>query len=142
MDNESARIIGVFLTYVLGGLVLGTMASVKNRNYWAWGLIGGLFWFPCIIAMVFLPYLCPKCQRPLTTRERRRRVCPTCGSYCDGQQAEQDGYALLARGTKLERQGRVKEAMVTYQQVTEKYPGTIAARDAQKSEEDLRSHVG
>jgi prepilin signal peptidase PulO-like enzyme (type II secretory pathway) len=80
MDDESARIIGFFFTYVLGGLFLGVMAARKNRSYWAWGVIGGLFWLPCIIAMFFLPPLCPKCERPLTSDEWKRRACPTCSS--------------------------------------------------------------
>lgn len=78
MDDKSAEIIGLFLNYVVGGLVLGFLAARKNRSYWAWGLIGGLAWVPCLIALVLLPHLCPRCERPLTDSEWRRGACPTC----------------------------------------------------------------
>ena len=79
MDNESAKIIGFLVTYVLGIVILGLMAAKKNRDYMSWGLIGGLFCVPCFIALAFLAPLCPKCKRPLLAREWRRGVCPTCG---------------------------------------------------------------
>jgi len=78
MNDESAEIIGMFLNYVVGGLLLGFLAARKNRSYWAWGLMGGLVGFPCLIALVLLPHLCPKCERPLTHAEWKRGVCPTC----------------------------------------------------------------
>lgn len=66
-------------SYGLSALVLGWLAARKNRDRWAWGLIGGFFCVPCLIALACLPYLCPKCKRPLTNGEWERRECPTCG---------------------------------------------------------------
>src|SRR5215469_3352312 len=102
MDKESPKIVGFFLTYVLGILVLGIMAARKNRNYMAWGLIGGLFSLPCFVALAFLPPLCPKCKRPLLAREWRRGVCPICGSVGKQSQPTEQGYVLLEKGTNLE----------------------------------------
>src|SRR6478735_2156394 len=99
MDDESAKIIGFFITYVIGGIVLGFIAAHKNRSYWAWGVIGGLFWFPCIIALVLLPPLCIKCQRPLTRDEASRGACPSCGTQAKKHPSEQEGYALLEKAT-------------------------------------------
>src|SRR4051812_29337498 len=107
MDDATIKLIVFLISYVLGGLVLGIMAARKNRDYMSWALLGGLFWFTCILAVAFLPPLCPKCKRPLMTREWRRRVCPTCGPVGTPAQATEDAYALLAKATKLEVKGCV-----------------------------------
>ena len=142
MDNETAKIIGFLLTYVLGIFVLGIMASRKNRDYMAWGLIGGLFCIPCFVALAFLPPLCPKCKRPLLAREWRRGVCPICGSVRKQSLPNERGYVLLEKGTNLETQGKVQQALVVYRDVIETYPDTPAAIDAQKSLDDLRERLG
>jgi len=49
---------------------------------------------------------------------------------------------LLEKGTNLEIQGQVQQAAVMYQEVIEKYPGTPAATDSQKSLDDLRERLG
>jgi hypothetical protein len=142
MDQKSAEIIAFFITYVVGGIVLGVIAAFKNRNYWAWGLVGGLFWIPCIIALAMLPHLCPKCERPLTPGEWKRRHCPTCSTTNSGPAYEDESYALLAKATKLEAQGSARQALVAYAKVTETFPGSTAANDAQKSLESLRERLG
>jgi len=48
----------------------------------------------------------------------------------------------LAKATKLEIAGRVHEALAAYQNIIQKYPGTIAAQDAQKSFASLQSLTG
>ena len=56
--------------------------------------------------------------------------------------AEEDkGYELLADATKLEVQGRVREAIAAYQRVADRYSHTAAGQDAQKSIESLRVKV-
>ena len=55
---------------------------------------------------------------------------------------EDVGYAALASATKLEAEGRIQEASDLYQKIAEAYPNTGAARDAQKSLEDLRATRG
>jgi hypothetical protein len=52
------------------------------------------------------------------------------------------GYEALAYGTKLETEGRVREALVVYQTIIEKYPETAASNDARKSIESLRGKLG
>ena len=55
--------------------------------------------------------------------------------------AEEAAAARLDEATKLEARGQVKEALLAYAEVNEKFPGTAAGRDAQKSLESLRSQV-
>ncbi|SRR6266849_1181312 len=52
-----------------------------------------------------------------------------------------EGYELLKKATKLERQGRVQEALAAYQRIVDKYPHTAVGTDAQKSIESLRHIV-
>ena len=55
---------------------------------------------------------------------------------------EDQGYQLLAEATKLETQGRIQEALVAYQQISDNYPRTSAGQDALKSAESLRARTG
>jgi hypothetical protein len=139
MDHETVNIVGFILIYVLGIIVLGAIAARKNRDYMAWGLIGGLFSIPCIVILAILPPLCPKCRRPLLAMEWRRRVCPTCGFV--GKLSEQ-AFGLLEKATKLENQGQARQAVTAYQGVIDAYPGTESAHDAQKSLDSLRARLG
>jgi len=50
--------------------------------------------------------------------------------------------ALLDEATKLEIRGHLKEAMAKYQTVVERFGGTEASHDAEKSIESLRGRVG
>ena len=55
---------------------------------------------------------------------------------------EARAIALLDEATKLETRGRVKEALAKYEAVVEKFRGTAASHDAQKSIESLRAKIG
>ena len=55
---------------------------------------------------------------------------------------EEQAAALLDEATRLEARGRAKEALVKYQTVVERFVGTDASQDAQKSIESLRSKIG
>jgi len=141
MDAETEKIAGFILSYIAGIVVLGLMAAGKNRDYMAWGLIGGLFCCPCFIALLFLPTLCPKCRRPLLATEWRRRECPTCGQLDRPRQTAGRAEALLLKATKLENQGQAQKAAEMYKDVIDAYPGTEAAHDAQKSLDSLRQRL-
>jgi hypothetical protein len=138
MDAETEKIAGFIFSYVVGIVVLGLIAAAKNRNYMAWALIGGLFSCPCLIALLFLPTLCPKCRRPLLATEWRRRECPTCGPLDKPGEPPKKATVLMEKATKLEIQGQVQQAMEMYQDFIDAYPGTEAAHDAQKSLDSLR----
>ena len=60
------------------GLVLGLLAKRKNRNPWAWGVVGALALLPGAIVLMFMPYLCPRCRRSITNKEARAGTCPSC----------------------------------------------------------------
>jgi hypothetical protein len=59
-----------------------------------------------------------------------------------GIPTEERAAALLDEATKLETRGRVQEALAKYQTVVERFPGTAASHDAQKSMESLRANLG
>jgi hypothetical protein len=71
--------IGYLIWYTISGLIIGLLAARKNRNPWAWGLIGGLSSIVGLIILAFMPYLCPKCEKPITNKEWKNRSCPRCG---------------------------------------------------------------
>ena len=54
---------------------------------------------------------------------------------------DEKASVLLEEATKLESGGRVKEALEKYQKVVEKFGGTTASHDAQKSLESLRMKI-
>lgn len=87
MDDGTLVLVGLLrfiIPYSLAALFLGLMAKRKNRNPWAWGLIGGLFCLPTLIVMAFMSYLCPSCQQPLTNDQWKQRTCPRCGGIAAG----------------------------------------------------------
>jgi hypothetical protein len=55
---------------------------------------------------------------------------------------EERARALLDEATKLETRGDLKEAVIKYETVVEKFAGTEASHDAQKSIESLRTRIG
>ena len=55
---------------------------------------------------------------------------------------QQDAYALLAEGTRLESAGDVPGALAKYEIVMAKFPGTGAAKDAEFSIRNLRDKLG
>jgi hypothetical protein len=57
--------------------------------------------------------------------------------HCEGSDKD-DAYALYSEGTRLEGQGDIAEALAKYEAVTEKFPGTEAAKDAEVSIRNLR----
>jgi uncharacterized Zn finger protein (UPF0148 family) len=142
MGNNQFELMTWVLGYGITALILGVMAANKNRNPWVWGLIGGLFCLPSFIALLLLPYLCPKCERPLTDSEGMAKTCPTCGATPEGPLREEQGYEFLAKATKLEVRGEVAAALAAYQQLAERYPDTSFGRDAQNSLESLRAKTG
>lgn len=69
----------LIVLYGVFALIIGSMAARKNRNGWAWGLIGGLSVIVGLLVLMFMPFLCPKCGRALTNAEWNEKKCPTCG---------------------------------------------------------------
>ncbi len=72
------NVMGFLIAYTIAAAIMGWLAARKNRNAWAWGLIGGLFLLFGLIVLAFTPYLCPKCKQPITNSEWRNRTCPRC----------------------------------------------------------------
>ena len=71
--------LGFVLFYLVFAVGLGLGAKQKNRNSWAWGVIGGLIFWPAAILLTLLPYLCPKCKQPMSKKEFNNQICPRCG---------------------------------------------------------------
>jgi hypothetical protein len=55
---------------------------------------------------------------------------------------QQDAYALLAEGVRLESKGDTAGALAKYETVMENFPGTGAAKDAEFSIRNLRDTLG
>jgi hypothetical protein len=68
----------VLLFYLIFAASVGSLAAMKNRDRWKWGLIGGLFFLPSVLILAFLSPLCPRCHRPLSSEEHGRRSCASC----------------------------------------------------------------
>ena len=56
--------------------------------------------------------------------------------------SEDFGYEALAYATRLETEGRMQEALDSYQKIVETYPDTAAGLDARKSLDNLRAKLG
>jgi len=54
---------------------------------------------------------------------------------------EAAGYGLLDQATRLERDGRIQEALAAYEEIAQKYAHTAAGPDAKQSAESLRRSV-
>ena len=61
--------------------------------------------------------------------------------HCTGSD-QQEAYALLAEGVRLESKGDGAGALAKYEAVMEKFPGTGAAKDAEFSIRNLRDILG
>ena len=57
------------------------------------------------------------------------------------QPDQQEAYALLSEGVRLESKGDTAEALAKYKAVMEKFPGTGAAGDAEVSIRNLRDKM-
>jgi len=69
----------IVIMYVILATVIGSLAKRKNRNSWAWGVIGAFFWSISLIVLCFLDFLCPNCKKPMTNQEWKDKKCPRCG---------------------------------------------------------------
>jgi uncharacterized membrane protein YhaH (DUF805 family) len=52
------------------------------------------------------------------------------------------GYELLDKALRLERGGRIKDALAAYDDIARRYVQTTAGHDAEKSAESLRAKIG
>jgi len=68
----------MLMMWAIFGLIIGLLAERKNRNFWAWAIIGGAIWVPALIVLSFKSILCPKCKNPITNQEWKERKCPRC----------------------------------------------------------------
>ena len=53
-----------------------------------------------------------------------------------------DGYVALSEASKLEARGEASEALERYEEIIRTYPGTDAAKDAEKSIASLKKKIG
>lgn len=110
-------------TYVLSAL------SQQDKTIFLVGALGFLFLLlPACAYWLFVLFFGDEAW-PLPSREPE--VPP-----------DERAFALLGEATRLESQGRVKDALAKYQVVVDSFGGTSASRDAQKSIESLRAKIG
>jgi len=82
MDSSSSvvgTLIGVVIVWAISAGVTGLLAARKNRSVVAWAILGGII-FPGtgLVLLLFVSHLCPKCQRPISPEETKRKDCPRC----------------------------------------------------------------
>ena len=82
MNSSSSLVgtlIGVVIIWVISAGVTGMLAARKNRSVVAWAILGGIVFFGTgLLVLLFVSYLCPKCQSPISAEEAKRKDCPRC----------------------------------------------------------------
>ena len=58
-----------------------------------------------------------------------------------GLSPEEEAFALLEEAIRLEARDQVQAAFQQYEDLTKRFPGTVAAQDAQKSLDSLRARI-
>lgn len=91
MNSSSSTVgtlIGLVLFYAVFAGYTGVLAAKKNRNVLAWVVLGGII-FPGtgLLVLLFMSYLCPKCQKAVSYDEWKRQDCPRCRSIRPEQKA-------------------------------------------------------
>jgi hypothetical protein len=92
----------LYAIFLICTVVIIVLARIKNRTWWLWGLAAWIFLpFPggtryapvlfviILIAVVFISPVCPQCRLPLSRKDLKEGVCPTCGA-CDGETRSQN----------------------------------------------------
>lgn len=82
--SVSGTLIGYIIVWVVSAAITGAYASRKNRSALAWAIGGILFPVTAFLVLLFVSFLCPKCQKPVTYEEWKRKECPRCGSRGTG----------------------------------------------------------
>lgn len=90
---EPAEAFAAFLMYVISAVIIGPLAARKNRNGWAWALIGGLALGLGLLVLAFMPWLCPKCHQSISNKQWKQRTCPRCGDI--KTVSKRAGYAAV-----------------------------------------------
>jgi hypothetical protein len=84
-----ARFFAQLCAMLFWGGIVGLLAKRKNRNALGWGVAGAASWFIALIALAFMPTICPKCKCDLKKEMAENHDCPTCGKWgLDAEQAD------------------------------------------------------
>jgi len=78
-SSVAGTLIAIVVIYAISAGLTGLLAARKNRSTLAWAIIGGIL-FPGtgLLVLLFMSYLCPKCQLPITYSEWNEKRCPRC----------------------------------------------------------------
>jgi len=82
MESTSSvlgTLLGIVLFWVINAGITGLLAARKNRSVLGWAVIGGIL-FPGtgLLVLLFMSYLCPRCQSPVSYDECKQKQCPRC----------------------------------------------------------------
>ena len=84
MDGSSSvagTLIGVVIVWAISAGLTGLVAGRKNRSVVLWAILGGIVFFGAgLLVLLFMSYLCPECQEPISAEEAERKECPRCKS--------------------------------------------------------------
>ena len=83
----------LYSVFLLCSVAIMVLARIKNRRWWLWGLVawvllpfpGGTEYVPVLlvvilIVVIFVSPVCPQCRFPLTRKDWKEGVCPTCSA--------------------------------------------------------------
>jgi hypothetical protein len=102
--NSSSSVFGTLIGYVVvwavSAAITGALAARKNRSALAWAVGGALCPGTAFLVVLFMPYLCPKCQRPVSYDEWKQKECPRCGGIRSGQKDSECKDFLIGQDHK------------------------------------------
>jgi hypothetical protein len=73
--------LGLLFCLLFFGAIVGLLAKRKNRDPLIWGIFGAFFFMFALIVLMFMPYLCPKCKKPITNTQRKNKECLNCMQF-------------------------------------------------------------
>ncbi len=125
-------LIPYFCGYFIAAIIIGPLAARKNRNGLGWGLLGGFFLVPGLLVLMFLPFLCPKCQQSITNNEWKQRDCPRCGDISNARRTPAASSVSSVSGDRLRalraqiQQGNA--TVETYMEVAAAHGGSLTPK--------------
>lgn len=90
--------LALLLAAVFWSVIIGLVAKQKNLNPWNWAIAGVLAWPIALLILVFLPAVCPKCDRDLTRKQGTEKVCPVCGPFAETSRSSGVGLGIKQSG--------------------------------------------
>ena len=89
-SSVSVTLIGYITVWAVSAAITGALAARKNRSALAWAVGGVCCPGTAFLVLLFMSYLCPKCQGPVSYDEWQQKKCPRCRGIRPGQKDSAD----------------------------------------------------